>query len=109
MLAVLATLVVLALILVVPVMIGARMVGADKTNFGAALFAVFMSVAAGATIQLFGLSGFIAFVLSAVVGAFLLAAILGTTFWRGMAVSVVAGAIQMLVFAVFLGGMLVAS
>lgn len=106
MLGVLVALVLLVLILVVPIMIGARMVGAEKTGFGTAVVAVILSVAVGAGIQMLGMNPFIAFVISAIVGAFLLAALLGTTFWRGMAVSVVAAVIQGIAFVVFLGGVL---
>jgi hypothetical protein len=45
----------------------------------------------------------VAFIASAVVGAGVLALILGTTFWRGMAVSVFATVLQIGVFLVAAG------
>ena len=94
MIGLLIALAVVALILVVPVMIGARMVGAEKTNFGAALLAVILLTVLAVIVQKLGFGPFVGFVVTAVVGAGLLAFLLGTTFWRGMAVSVIASVVQ---------------
>lgn len=102
----LLALVVLVLIIVVPVMFAARMVGARNTGFGSALAAVIVSVFVGACIRLLGMSPGVTFVVSAIVGAFVLAGILGTTFWRGMAVSILSSVIQFFAFVLFLGGLL---
>jgi hypothetical protein len=103
MLTLLVMLFVFALVLVVPVMIGARMVGAEKTGFGSALLAVICLGVLGVIIQKMGLGPVVGFIASAVVGAGLLAFFLGTTFWRGMAVSVLAAVLQIGVFLIAAG------
>ena len=99
----LVMLLVFVVVLVVPVMIGARMVGAEKTGFGSALLAVVCLGVLGVIIQKLGFGPLIGFIVSAVAGAGLLALLLGTTFWRGMAVSVLAAVLQIGVFLVAAG------
>ena len=90
----------LAGILVVPVMLGARLVGAQRTGFGAALVAVvlqsFLVFAVGhlAPNILGVLIGF-------VLGAVLYAYTLGTTVRRGAGISVVSGVISVVVSFLF--------
>ena len=103
MLTLLVMLFVFVLVLVVPVMIGARIVGAEKTGFWSAVLAVFCLGVLAVIVQKLGLGPIVAFIASAVVGAGVLALILGTTFWRGMAVSVFAAALQIGVFLVAAG------
>jgi hypothetical protein len=103
MLGLLIAVAVLVLIAVVPVMIGARVVGASNTGFGASLLAVVMLAVLGAAIGLADLGPVLQFLISAVIGAFLLAGILGTTFWRGMGVSAIAVALQVGAALVFAG------
>ena len=86
---------VLAVALVVPVMFGARLVGARKTGFGSALFAVVILAALSAVIDGFVANDLVAIVAMAAIGAMVLAGILGTTFLRGLAISVIATIIQM--------------
>jgi hypothetical protein len=88
---------------VVPVMIGARVVGAEKTGFGAALLGIFMVSATSMAAQMFIPNQIFAFLVSAVVGAVFLSAILGTTFPRALGVSAITAAVQIAVVVVFVG------
>jgi hypothetical protein len=85
---------VLAVALVVPVMFGARLVGARNTGFGSALFAVVILAVLSAVIDGFVANDLVAIVAMAAIGAMVLAGILGTTFLRGLAISVIATIIQ---------------
>lgn len=85
---------VLAVALVVPVMIGARLVGARNTGFGSALLAVVILAALSAVIEGFVAKSLVAIVAVAAISAMVLAGILGTTFFRGLAISVIATIIQ---------------
>lgn len=85
---------VLAVALVVPIMIGARLVNARNTGFGSALLAVVILAAFSALIDGFVADDLFAFVAMAAIGAMVLAGVLGTTFLRGLAVSVIATIIQ---------------
>ncbi len=97
---------ILTVALVAPVMIGARVVGARNTGFGSALLAVIIIAACSAAID--GLVGndIVSFVVTAVVGAAVLSGILGTSFFRGLAISVIAAIIQVVVLLVFAGALL---
>lgn len=98
---------VLAIVLVIPIMLGARIVGARNTGFGSALLAVVILAAFSAAVENFVANDIVAFVVAAVIGAIVLAGVLGTTFYRGLAVSVIAAIIQavaILVIASTMGG-----
>jgi len=99
---------VIAVVLVIPIMIGARLVGAKNTGFGSALLAVVIVAGLSALISATITDEIIAFVGTAVVSAFVLSAILGTTFFRGLAISVIATVIQVVVI-VFFAGLLLGS
>jgi len=86
--------VVLAVALVAPIMIGARLVGARNSGFGSALLAVVILAALSAGIDGLVTDDLVAFASMAVIGAMVLESILGTTFLRGLAVSVIAATIQ---------------
>ena len=104
---ILIVLAVLAVALVVPVMFGARLVGARNTGFGSALLAVVILAALSAVIDGFVANDLVAIVAMAAIGAMVLAGILGTTFLRGLAISVIATIIQVgviLLLAVVLAG-----
>ena len=94
---------ILAVVLVVPVMIGARLVNARNTGFGSALLAVIVMAASSAAINGFVANDLIAFVAIAAIGAMVLAGVLGTTFLRGLGVSVIATIIQVVVMLVLAG------
>jgi hypothetical protein len=91
---------------IIPVMVGARVVGAQNTGFGSALFAVILLAALSIGIDMFVGNPIVAFLASAAGGGFLLAGILGTSFLRGIAVSLIAVAVQVLVIVVFAGAMI---
>ena len=98
---------VLAVALVVPVMLGARLVNARNTGFGSALLAVVILAALSAGIEGFVANELVAIVAMVTLGAIVLAGILGTTFLRGLAVSAIATIIQagvILLFAVAVVG-----
>jgi hypothetical protein len=85
---------VIAIVLVVPVMLGARIVNARNRGFGSALLAVLVLAALSAVINGAVANGLIATFAMAILGAVALASILGTTFLRGLAVSIIASIIQ---------------
>lgn len=93
-------------LMIVPVMIGARLVGADNTGFGAAFIAVVALFILSALIEHFIPSNNLGIVLQIAGGAAVLAGILGTTFLRGLVVSAVVVAIQLIVVLLLVGGML---
>ena len=97
---------ILAVVLVVPIMIGARVVRARNTGFGSALLAVVIIAAFSAATDSFLANDIVAFVATAVFGAFVLSGILGTTFFRGLAVSAIAAIIQVVVMLLFAGALL---
>jgi len=86
--------VVLVVVLVVPVMLGAKFVNARNTGFGSALLAVLVLSALSAVINGSVANSLVAIFSMAILGALALAGILGTTFLRGLAVSVIATIIQ---------------
>src|SRR5262245_16546139 len=105
MFAVLLMLVVFALIMVVPIMIGARMVGAEKTNFGAALIAVILLAVVGVILQKLGVGRVVGFFAATIIGAGVLAMVLGTTYLRGLIVSGTAAAVQVALALVAVGSL----
>lgn len=90
----LITFIIIVVALVVPIMIGARIVGATNTGFGHALLAVICLAVVGVILEGFVGNEIVGFVVSAAVGGAILAGLLGTTFWRGLGISVIAAAIQ---------------
>jgi hypothetical protein len=91
---------------VVPIMVGARVVGAKNTGFGSALIAVVVLAALSFGVAKFIQNPILAFVVSAAGGGVFLSAILGTSFWRGIAVSVIAVAVQIAVLVMFAGAII---
>jgi hypothetical protein len=91
---------------VVPIMIGARVVGAKNTGFGSALIAVVVLSALSFFVSKYIGNPLLAFAASAAGGGVMLAAILGTTFWKGILVSIIAVAIQIGVLVMFAGALL---
>ncbi len=85
---------VVAVVLVVPVMIGARMVGAKNTGFGSAFLAVIILAFFSSAIDALVVDDVLAVLAAVIFGTFVLAWILGTTFFRALAVSVIATIIQ---------------
>jgi len=91
---------------VVPVMVGARIVRAQHTGFWRAVLAVILLAMVGAGIGLFVHNRIASGLITALVGAFFLAGILGTTYLRGLAVSLIAAAVQILVLVLLAGALL---
>ena len=88
---------------VVPIMIGARIVGAKNTGFGSAFFAVIMLTVLSIVVTKFIPNPVLAFIASAAGGGFFLAGVLGTTFWKGILVSIIAVAVQVAILFMFAG------
>ncbi len=97
---------VLFAVAIVPIMIGARIVGARNTGVGAALLSVLLLTAISVACGRYVGSELLAFLISAIVGGLLMSVILGTTFWRALGVSVIAAAIQVAVVLLFAGAFL---
>ena len=93
-------------IIVIPVMIGARIVGARNTGFGSALFAVIVLACVSIGVAKFFGNQLLGSIVSAAAGGFFLAGILGTSFWRGIAVSIIAVVVQAILFAVLAGAII---
>ena len=98
-------LVVLALV-IVPVMVGARIVKAANPGFGAALLSVLALMAGSFVCNKLFHNALLNFLATAGVGGAVLAGILGTTFWRAIGVSLIASAIQIGVAMLFFGAAL---
>ena len=93
---VLLLIVVSLVVAVLPVMIGARIVGAGNTGFGAAVLAVILTVLTTIIgFVVFGQTKFV-WILTAIIGGMILAKVLDTTFWRGIGVSIISVVIQFL-------------
>ena len=97
------TFAIVAAVLVVPVMIGARMVGARNRTFGPALLAVILMSIASVAIDENISNDIVAFAAMLVVGAIVLSTVLGTTFLRGVAISMIATVIQLVAILVIAG------
>ncbi len=91
---------------VIPVMIGARIVGARNTGFGSALLAVIALACVSIGVDKFFGNQLLGYIVSAAAGGFFLAGILGTSFWRGIAVSIITVVVQVIVFVVFAGALI---
>lgn len=90
-----------------PVMVGARVVGARRSDSWSVLLAVIALAALSRAVDHWVASAPLAFALSLVLGTLLLAGILGTSVWRALAVAAIALALQalgLLLLAGVLGG-----
>jgi hypothetical protein len=94
---------VLFVVLIFPVMIGARVVKAANTGFGAALLSVLALVVVSAVCNKLFHNQLLNFLATAGIGGAVMASVLGTTFWRAIGVSLIASAIQIGVAMLFLG------
>ena len=93
---VLAVLILIAVI-VVPVMLAARLVGAGKAGFGSVLFAVFLQICLSAATHYFVSSRVIIAVIAIVVGSAIYAFVLDTTWLRGFGISILSTVIAVVV------------
>lgn len=97
----LITVVIFILILVVPVMIGARLVDADEKGFGYALRSVIIISLLTVAIDYFIPYEWVAFIIASAVSGLVLARVLGTTLLRGLAIGVIAMVLQNGIILVF--------
>lgn len=100
---------ILIAVAVVPIMVGARIVNARNSGFGSALIAVLLLSALSFAIAKYVPNQTLAFLASAAGGGLVLAGVLDTTFWRGMAVSVIAVVVQFVMLVLFAGAALTAA
>jgi hypothetical protein len=91
---------------VIPVMVGARIVGAHRNGFWPSLFAVILLVMVGAGVGMFVDNKLASSLITALIGAFFLAGILQTTFLRGLAVSLIAAVVQVVILVLLAGALL---
>jgi hypothetical protein len=77
-----------------PVMIGARVVRAERTGFGSALLAVIFLTAFSAFMQRLDVTEWMALAIAAAGGATIFSLVLGTTLFRGLVVSILAVMLQ---------------
>jgi hypothetical protein len=106
---ILAFLLLIIALATIPIMVGARIVKAEHTEFGRALLvAILLGVLGFAISKLVG-SGFLAFIAQTAVGGWFISFMMGTTFLRGIAIGFIAMGLQYLVAAVFAGALFVAS
>ena len=99
----LVMLLVLFVVTLVPVMIGARVVGARNTGIGAALLSVLALVVIHVVCDRLIASPLLNFLISAAIGGLIMAQILGTTFWRAIGVAIIAAAVQWGLMLLFVG------
>ena len=105
---ILVMILVLIAVVFVPVMIGARLVGARNTGIGAAILAVIALTLIGVVCDRLFASTLIHFLATTALGGLVLSGILGTTFWRAIAVSFIAALIQIGVAMLFFGALVAA-
>ena len=96
---------VLFVVAIIPVMIGARIVGASNTGIGAAVISVIALTLIGVLCDRLIGNQLVNFLVAATLGGWVMSGILGTTFWRAIGVSVIAALIQMVVVVLFFGAM----
>ena len=101
--------VVLFVVTIFPVMIGARVVGANNRGFGSALLAVLLLTAVSAACDRLIANQLLNFLITAGVGGVVISAALGTTFWRALGVAVIATAIQIGIVLLFFGAAVAAA
>ncbi|MEO0579499.1 MAG: hypothetical protein AAFZ58_12495, partial [Pseudomonadota bacterium] len=78
-----------------------RMLGAQNTGFGSALLAVVVMVIVSKGLETAVSQNIIGLIISAAIGAFIYAGVLGTTFWRGLGISIISTLIQVFTLIVF--------
>ena len=85
---------VLVAVIVFPVMLSARVLGAARTSFGAALLAVIAQIILSALTRYFDSSHLIMFCIMAIGGSVIYAYFLSTTLLRGFFISILATVIS---------------
>jgi hypothetical protein len=96
-------------IVVVPIMLAARFVGAGKTGFGSCLFAAFMlAVVSALTNGMIG-DGLLSSFVNAMLGAIVFMFVLDTTFVKGLCISVLATVIVFFAMLALAGTLIVSA
>jgi hypothetical protein len=93
----------LVAVLVLPVMLAARMVGAERTSFGAALLAVFLQACLSILLQLFAHNPIFLVGVTIVGGCAIYAFALDTSLLKGLVISVLATIIAFFVVLLLAG------
>jgi hypothetical protein len=109
MLIVLAVLALIVALATVPIMVGARMVHAERTEFGRALLVAIALGVLGMGIGKVVHNGLVAFLAQAAVGGWLISAFMGTTYLRGIAIGFIASVLQFVAIAMLAGAAFVAA
>jgi hypothetical protein len=78
------------IIIIYPIMLAARLVGAGKTGFGSVVFSLFLLAIAGILIRLFITDEIVVGLITIPVGSIIYSFALDTTILRGFAISVLA-------------------
>lgn len=84
------SLAIIFIIIIYPVMLAARLVGAGKTGFGSAVFSVLLQSCLGILIKVFILSELVAVLIAVIGGSVIYSLALDTTILRGFAISMLA-------------------
>ena len=78
------------IIIIYPIMLAARLVGAGKTGFGSVVFSLFLLATAGILIRLFITDEIVVGLITIPVGSIIYSYALDTTILRGFAISILA-------------------
>lgn len=85
------------LVAVIPVMLAAKLVGAGRQGFGAALLAVVLQAILSIVLRSVALNPLLIIIVAVLVGSAIYAYVLDTTMVRGFLISVVAAVISVLI------------
>jgi hypothetical protein len=99
------SLAIIVIIIIYPVMLAARLVGAGKTGFGSAVFSVFLQACLSLVIRLFIASELVAVLIAIIGGSLIYSMALETTILRGFAVSILAVTIAVVAVVLFAGSL----
>ena len=92
------SLTIIFIIIIYPIMLAARLVGAGKTGFGSVVFSLFLLIIAGVLIRLFTTNEIGVGLITIVVGSIIYSFALDTTILRGFAISILAALIVVVAF-----------
>ena len=104
----LAVLLLLVALMTVPVMIGARIVHAEHTEFGRAFLVAIVLAVLGIGVSKVVDNGVLAFLAQTATGGFLISAFMGTTYLRGIGIGVIANGLQLVAVVLLASAALVA-
>ena len=86
------------IIIIYPIILAARLVGAGKTGFSSVVFALFLLAIAGILIRLFITDEIVVGLITVPVGSIIYSYALDTTILRGLAISILAMLIVVVAF-----------